>query len=104
MNQLVPISSHPLPALVAAAGDQAGIRFLEFFAAQTRNPHTRRAYYRSAFVREGVKVGKVLARVPSSLTILSDRDQARTIFSVTRDASGLPMKAKTLKKASISTC
>jgi len=37
----------PLPILVAAAGDQAGIRFLEFFAAQIRNPHTRRAYGRA---------------------------------------------------------
>ena len=27
----------PLPALVAAAGDQAGMRFLEFFAAAIRS-------------------------------------------------------------------
>jgi hypothetical protein len=40
VNQLVPIASATLPALVAAAG----IRFLEFFAANIRNPHTRRAY------------------------------------------------------------
>src|SRR6202040_4473774 len=31
-----------------AAGDRAGIRFLEFFAANIRNPHTRRAYARAA--------------------------------------------------------
>jgi predicted RNase H-like HicB family nuclease len=31
----------PVPALVAAAGDQAGLWFLEFFAAQIRTPHTR---------------------------------------------------------------
>jgi site-specific recombinase XerD len=37
-----------LPALVAAAGERAGLRFLEFFAAGIRNPHTRRAYSRSA--------------------------------------------------------
>jgi site-specific recombinase XerD len=36
-----------LPSLVAAAGERAGIRFLEFFAAQIRNPHTRRAYARA---------------------------------------------------------
>jgi len=47
MNYLAPISS-PLPALVAAAGERASIRFLEFFAANIRNPHTRRAYYRAA--------------------------------------------------------
>ncbi len=37
-----------LPALVAASGERAGVRFLEFFAAQIRNPHTRRAYARAA--------------------------------------------------------
>jgi site-specific recombinase XerC len=48
MNGLVAISSPALPALIAASGDRAGIRFLEFFAAQIRNPHTRRAYARAA--------------------------------------------------------
>lgn len=33
-----------VPALVAAAGEPAARRFLEFFAAGIRNPHTRRAY------------------------------------------------------------
>jgi site-specific recombinase XerC len=37
-----------LPTLVAAAGERAGMRFLEFFAANIRNPHTRRAYARAA--------------------------------------------------------
>ena len=36
-----------LPALVTVSGDRAGIRFLEFFAANIRNPHTRRAYGRA---------------------------------------------------------
>ena len=36
-----------LPALVAAAGERAEIRFLEFFASAIRNPHTRRAYARA---------------------------------------------------------
>ena len=48
MTQLVPISSSTIPALVAAAGERASLRFLEFFAANIRNPHTRRAYYRAA--------------------------------------------------------
>jgi hypothetical protein len=43
MNQLVPISSLALPVLVLAAGEHAGMRFLEFFAANIRNPHTGRA-------------------------------------------------------------
>jgi len=42
VNELVPLPV--LPALVAAAGERAGLRFLEFFTAQIRNPHTRRAY------------------------------------------------------------
>jgi len=33
-----------VPALIAAAGECASLRFLEFFAATIRNPHTRRAY------------------------------------------------------------
>ncbi len=37
-----------VPAVVAAAGERAGMRFLEFFAANIRNPHTRRAYARAA--------------------------------------------------------
>jgi site-specific recombinase XerC len=37
-----------VPALVIAAGDRAGVRFLEFFASAIRNPHTRRAYARAA--------------------------------------------------------
>ncbi len=37
-----------VPALIVAAGDRASRRFLEFFAAQIRNPHTRRAYGRAA--------------------------------------------------------
>jgi hypothetical protein len=43
MNQLMPINSPIPPALVAAAGERASMCFLEFFAANIRNPHTRRA-------------------------------------------------------------
>ena len=44
---LVALSLPRLPALVTA-GDLASMRFLEFFAANIRNPHTRRAYARAA--------------------------------------------------------
>lgn len=48
MNQLSLITTPlPVPALIAASGDQAGLRFLEFFAGTIRNPHTRRAYGRA---------------------------------------------------------
>jgi integrase/recombinase XerC len=48
VTQLVPLPKPPaLPALVAVAEQSAQIRFLEFFAANIRNPHTRRAYARA---------------------------------------------------------
>jgi hypothetical protein len=47
MSQLVSLSRPTLPVLVAASGRRAGVRFLEFFTAQIRNPHTRRAYARA---------------------------------------------------------
>jgi hypothetical protein len=37
-----------IPAAIAAAGDKAARRFLEFFAATIRNRNTREAYYRAA--------------------------------------------------------
>jgi site-specific recombinase XerC len=47
-RELAIIPSPVLPALVLAAGERASMRFLEFFAANIRNPHTRRAYARAA--------------------------------------------------------
>ena len=46
MNQLVPLFGPTLPVLVEAAGERARVRFIEFFTANIRNPHTRRAYAR----------------------------------------------------------
>jgi hypothetical protein len=42
VNQLI-IFTDRAPALVAAVGDRASYRFFEFFTANIRNPHTRRA-------------------------------------------------------------
>src|SRR5271167_58209 len=36
-----------IPALIAAAGEHAGWRYVEFFTANIRNPNTRRAYARA---------------------------------------------------------
>ena len=36
-----------VPAIVAALGDQASWRYVEFFAANIRDPNTRRAYARA---------------------------------------------------------
>jgi len=48
MDQLVHIDRPSLPWLVTTSGERASVRFLEFFTAQIRNPHTRRAYARAA--------------------------------------------------------
>jgi hypothetical protein len=47
VNQLVPFTDRA-PALIAAVGERASYRFFEFFTANIRNPHTRRAYARAA--------------------------------------------------------
>jgi len=47
IQALVKPSQAILPALIAAAGEKASRRFLEFFTAEIRNPHTRRAYARA---------------------------------------------------------
>ena len=48
MTQLAPIIGNHVPALIAAGGEKSAYRFLEFFTANIRNPHTRRAYARAA--------------------------------------------------------
>ena len=47
MCQLISSEVSHTPALIAAAGGRTAYRFLEFFTAQIRNPHTRRAYVRA---------------------------------------------------------
>ena len=42
-----PVNGHVVPALVASLGEAASWRFIEFFTANIRNPHTRRAYARA---------------------------------------------------------
>jgi site-specific recombinase XerD len=42
-----PVDGPLVPALVAAAGDQAAWRYIDFFTANIRNPNTRRAYARA---------------------------------------------------------
>ena len=47
MSQLVAVTDRA-PALIATLGERASNRFFEFFTANIRNPHTRRAYARAA--------------------------------------------------------
>jgi site-specific recombinase XerD len=47
-SRIVTSAAQHAPALIAASGPRASYRVLEFFTAQIRNPHTRRAYVRAA--------------------------------------------------------
>ena len=47
MNQLATLMAAHTPALIAAPGDRARYRFLEFFAGQIRNANSRWAYLRA---------------------------------------------------------
>jgi len=47
MTALVPFVAS-VPALIQNSGERASYRFFEFFTANIRNPHTRRAYARAA--------------------------------------------------------
>jgi site-specific recombinase XerD len=39
-----PATGMPVPAMIAAAGERASLRFIDFFIANIRNPNTRAAY------------------------------------------------------------
>lgn len=53
-----------LPSMVTNSGERARVRFLEFFSAQIRNPHTRRAYARAAAEFLGWCESKGVASLP----------------------------------------
>ena len=66
-NELARLAAPVLPALIADSGDRAAYRFLEFFSAQIRNPHTRRAYVRAV----GDFCAWLEGRVPSIAAVSS---------------------------------
>ena len=47
VQTLAPVDTYIVPALIANLGDQANWRYVEFFAANINNDHTRRAYARA---------------------------------------------------------
>ena len=82
MTQLAPLPSHSLPRLITGAGDQARLRFVEFFAANIRNPHTRRAYARAcaAFLDWCAEVGVPTLTAVQPLHVATwIEQQARTV-------------------------
>src|SRR3546814_17658595 len=90
MNQLAPLPSPSLalPALIASADERARLRFLEFFAATIRNPHTRRAYARAA----GEFLAWVAARAITSLPGLQPLHVAAWIEALGREVTAPPVK------------
>lgn len=79
-----------VPALVAFAGERAQVRFLEFFAASIRNPHTRRAYAQA--------VGEFLAwcegRGVASLMAIQPLHVAAYVEGLTRTLSAPTAKQR----------
>ena len=61
MNQFALIIADRVPALIATASAEAQTRFLEFFAANVRNRHTRRAHAGDMWVSEGDYAALTLA-------------------------------------------
>ena len=80
VNALAPIVDSHSPPLVAAAGARASYRFLEFFTAKIRNPHTRRAYARAAVDFGGLALAAGLSWLGlNAIAVLSkgrNRDKA----------------------------
>jgi hypothetical protein len=58
----------PLAPLIAASGPRASYRFLEFFNANIRNAHTRRAYARGRVHAEPAACGFTCTRRAASAT------------------------------------
>jgi integrase/recombinase XerC len=90
MNQLVPFTAHASPALIVAAGDHAGLRFLQFFTANIRNRNTRRAYAQAA--REFLAWCKSAG--VSSITAVQPMHVAGYIEELTRERSAPTAKQR----------
>jgi hypothetical protein len=74
MTPAILVSGSTLPALVSQADDRVGMRFLEFFTANIRNPNTRRAYARATdeFLTWCATVGVPSLAAVTSLHVCSD--------------------------------
>jgi len=90
MNELVLFTGNTLPTLIDAAGDQARMRFLEFFTANIRNPNTRRAYAKAC---EEFLAWCSFAGVPS-ITAVQPVHVATYIEQLAQDHSTPTVKAR----------
>ncbi len=78
------------PSIIATAGLQAQLRFLEFFAANIRNPHTRRAYARAT----GEFLGWCEAHGVTSIAAVQPLHVASYIEELTRERSAPTAKQR----------
>ena len=93
MSQLLPPvlrQTNQLPVLVATADNRTRVRFLEFFAVNIRNPHTRRAYARAA----GEFLGWCAARGVTSLAGVQPLHVAGWIEQLGREVSAPTVKQR----------
>src|SRR3974390_3454822 len=69
-----------VPALIAAASDQAAWRYIDFFTANIRNPNTRRAYARACgtFLDWADERGRTLGTIRPVDVSLYRETRART--------------------------
>ena len=101
-----------VPALIVDAGEQAGWRYVEFFTANIRNPHTRRAYARACSrcpkhvvktgktpVLEGAEWRKLLDAIPTeTVRDLRDRALIATLtYSFARISAAVKMTVEDLR-------
>ena len=91
MNRLAPITASYAPALIAASGPRASYRFLEFFTANIRNAHTRRAYARAATEFFDWLAGKGVTQLAGIESIhvaayIEELSRARSVPTRDRDA------------------
>jgi hypothetical protein len=79
MNDLVPLCSSAVPELVVAGGERARMRFLEFFAANIRDPHTRRAYARG--ISDGLSRRRRAVRRSQRAAVPHNRTRDRQTYA-----------------------
>jgi hypothetical protein len=96
MSELVLIAARTtLPAIVAA-GERASLRFLEFFAAKIRNPHTRRAYSRavSEFMAWREDNGVTLITADRAVHDIAPYDESPHVSGKRASRSAAPLSEK----------
>ena len=84
-----------IPTLIAAAGDQAAWRYIDFFTANIRNPNTRRAYARACgrFLAWCEERGRTLATIrPYDVSLyIESRQQTHSAPDVKQQLAAIRM-------------